>query len=401
MKIVFTFGGTPHYYNKILNLIHNKEGYEIALISPEKKSNTIGAGVFQTSDGIDFEHIPLLEYKTWYGKPFFKDYYQTLKQLKPDILVIGWPYFINLLLHKKAVKKLKESGVQVIVKEIPFSIPNYKESLASFRLNTSFYQRQERIFKSNFYFFLNKWIRKMAFKNIIDGAVVYIEKGKEILHSYGLDKHKITVTYNSIVTKDIFETIDQLNAEGLQIDTMREEHHLLHVGRLVKWKRVDLLIEAVAKLKQEYPKVQLSVVGAGPELESLKEQVEKLGLQECIHFKGAVYDSKELAKCFMKAQVYVLAGMGGLSINEAMCYSLPIVCSVCDGTEKHLVYENKNGHFFETDNVQSLTKTLSKKLSDKQTCVNMGKESLRIVESKINEEVVVNAYLDCFNQLKG
>ena len=30
----------------------------------------------------------------------------------------------------------------------------------------------------------------MAFKNIIDGAVVYIEKGKEILHSYGLDKHK-------------------------------------------------------------------------------------------------------------------------------------------------------------------------------------------------------------------
>ena len=31
----------------------------------------------------------------------------------------------------------------------------------------------------------------------------------------------------------------------------------------------------------------------------------------------------------------------------------------------------------------------------------MGKESLRIVESKINEEVVVNAYLDCFNQLKG
>ena len=52
---------------------------------------------------------------------FLKDYYQTLKQLKPDILVIGWPYFINLLLHKKAVKKLKESGVQVIVKEIPFS----------------------------------------------------------------------------------------------------------------------------------------------------------------------------------------------------------------------------------------------------------------------------------------
>ena len=69
---------------------------------------------------------------------------------------------------------------------------------------------------------------------------------------------------------------------------------------------------------------------------------------------------KRLAKCFMKAQVYVLAGMGGLSINEAMCYSLPIVCSVCDGTEKHLVYENKNGHFFRDGQCPIFNKDLIK-----------------------------------------
>jgi len=55
------------------------------------------------------------------------------------------------------------------------------------------------------------------------------------------------------------------------------------------------------------------------------------------------------------SSVYVLAGMGGLSINDAMAYGLPVICSVCDGTERDLVTHHGNGLFFRENNVVDLS----------------------------------------------
>lgn len=63
-----------------------------------------------------------------------------------------------------------------------------------------------------------------------------------------------------------------------------------------------------------------------------------------------------------ESTVYVLAGMGGLSINDAMTYGLPVVCSVCDSTERDLVTDGVNGLFFKEDNADSLSDKLNKLL---------------------------------------
>ena len=44
-----------------------------------------------------------------------------------------------------------------------------------------------------------------------------------------------------------------------------------HIGRLVKWKRVDLLIDAFTKVIASHPDAELVVVGDGPELDNLKK----------------------------------------------------------------------------------------------------------------------------------
>lgn len=46
----------------------------------------------------------------------------------------------------------------------------------------------------------------------------------------------------------------------------------LHIGRLVKWKRVDLLIDAFPKVIANHPDAELVIVGDGPELDNLKKQ---------------------------------------------------------------------------------------------------------------------------------
>lgn len=46
----------------------------------------------------------------------------------------------------------------------------------------------------------------------------------------------------------------------------------------MKWKRVDLLIEAFARTLTQYPDAELVIVGNGPELDNLKKQATALGL---------------------------------------------------------------------------------------------------------------------------
>ena len=152
------------------------------------------------------------------------------------------------------------------------------------------------------------------------------------------------VTYNTCDTDTLLSRREQVISTPPLLDPTKKR--ILHIGRLVKWKRVDLLLEAFSMLAPEYVEAELVIVGDGPELESLKDQASKLGLMSKISFVGAIYDPLVLGKYMDDSTVYVLAGMGGLSINEAMCYSLPIICSVCDGTEKDLVVDGENGFYF-------------------------------------------------------
>lgn len=86
---------------------------------------------------------------------------------------------------------------------------------------------------------------------------------------------------------------------------------LLHIGRLVKWKRVDLLIEAFRKVAADYPEAELVIVGDGPELDNLRQQANDLQLTDSIRFIGAVYDPKTLGAYMNESSIYVLAGMEG------------------------------------------------------------------------------------------
>ena len=88
--------------------------------------------------------------------------------------------------------------------------------------------------------------------------------------------------------------------------------------------------------------------------------------------------------------------MGGLSINEAMCFSKPVVCSVADGTEKRLVREGYNGHFFASGSVESLTAVIEKLFADPTQIAVMGKRSQEIIEKEINIHTVLGNYVEAF-----
>ena len=91
MKVLYTFGGMPHYLNAMLNKLHNK-GVEITVITPQKGNATIGKGVKMVEGGT-YRHLTAIEKKAFYGKSSYPSLPEIVREEKPDILIMGWPYF--------------------------------------------------------------------------------------------------------------------------------------------------------------------------------------------------------------------------------------------------------------------------------------------------------------------
>ena len=215
--------------------------------------------------------------------------------------------------------------------------------------------------------------------------------------SYGVRKEQIHVTYNSTDTEALLKEKESVLASPSILPPC--DRRLLHIGRLVKWKRVDLLIEAFRKVAADYPEAELVIVGDGPELDNLRQQANDLQLTDSIRFIGAVYDPKTLGAYMNESSIYVLAGMGGLSINDAMTYGMPVLCAVCDSTERDLVMEGKNGYFFKDGDADSLADRIREMFESPERCKEMGKESERMIREKINMETVSERYLKAFQEI--
>lgn len=406
MKVLFTFGGMPHYLNAMLEKLQTK-GADITVVSPRKGNATIGKGVKMVEEGA-YRHLNTQEKKMYYGKSGFPDLPGIIADERPDIVVLGWPYFLQVFFQPSLRRALKRCGARLVIREIPFQTPPYGQIRDYFRQHPM-YDEGMRLLSTGKAFYLRQWltarIRKYCYARVA-GTLNYSTAAYDILPSYGVKREQIHVTYNSTDTEALWrEKAAVLAAPALLPPS---ERRLLHIGRLVKWKRVDLLIEAFARTLTQYPDAELVIVGNGPELDNLKKQAASLGLplrskeengvdgRGCVRFIGAVYDPKELGAYMNEATVYVLAGMGGLSINDAMTYALPVVCSVCDSTERDLVTDGRNGLFFRDGDADSLTEKIRQLLASPQKCRRMGQESERIIREQINIDTVSERYLKAF-----
>jgi glycosyltransferase involved in cell wall biosynthesis len=401
MKVVFIFGGLPHYYNFILNKLNSQYNIDVTVFHPKKNNGSIGKNVYQDKSSVRFNTVELDEAKDIFGKSYFKNLLKHLKEVKPEIIVIGWPHILSFYSNPFIYYYLKFKNIKVIEKSIPFQIPSLNNAY-------NFYQNVDKILNENLqpiakknsistikYWLLTQF-RKFQFR-AVDAHVCYVEDAFEIYQSYGVKKENIFIIYNSPDTQILLEASKQIENEIPILNI--NPHRIVHIGRLVKWKKVHLLIEALPQLIEKIPSTELLIIGSGPEEDALVKQAAKLGISKHVIFIGAIYDPKELGRYLKASGLYVLAGTGGLSINDAMCFEKPIICSECDGTEKKLVRNNYNGFIFETDNVNDLANKIILVLSDPNQIEKMGKNSLDIIKNEVNENIVIDGYLRAFNHV--
>jgi len=401
MKVIFTFSGLPHYLIALLNKLVSSHGIEVSLIIPKERGISLGEGVrlVDTEKDYLFSVHQLDEFRGKLNKPYFRDLHLILREIAPDILVIGWPYIINFYFDFKSRKTLKRNNISLVYREIPFMVAPKNQAMKYYR---KYPVLNEELEVDNpvgplFYpwaFGLNQ-MRKRYYK-LADATMIYASHGFEIHEGFGINRERIFLTYNSPDTEQIAKTRNKVLEQGIAVSN---PGRILHLGRLVKWKRVDLLIEAVSQLSEKYGNIELTIVGSGPEEENLKRLARLKAQEGRIKFLGAIYDPEALAKEVISSAIYVLGGMGGLSINEAMAYGLPVICSRCDGTERDLIMDGVSGLFFKEGDAADLSSKIEILLNDPVKCQAIGENALSVIEQKINLETVTQRFANCFEQL--
>lgn len=242
--------------------------------------------------------------------------------------------------------------------------------------------------------FLKSW--RASFIDQFDGMIAYSQRGAEEYAALGFPREKIFVAHNAVSGPPTFplpQRPSTFNPSALPtVAGQAVKPSILFVGRLQARKRVEdlLLACAVTELNP-----RLVIIGDGPERKRLEEFAEKI--YPAAEFVGAKHGA-ELAPYFLEADLFVLPGTGGLAVQQAMSYGLPVIVAQGDGTQDDLV-RPESGWQIPPGIVHALIHFLKEALSDPARLRKMGEESYRIVKEEINIEKMVESFVNALNKV--
>jgi len=113
----------------------------------------------------------------------------------------------------------------------------------------------------------------------------------------------------------------------------RREPLVVYVGRLEAYKRIDLVLEAIARIAARNPRVKLTLIGRGAERPRLERLAHTLGIRDRVEFAGFVSDAERDA-WLARSRVCVCASHKegfGLTVIEANAVGTPNVASDAPG----------------------------------------------------------------------
>jgi glycosyltransferase involved in cell wall biosynthesis len=190
---------------------------------------------------------------------------------------------------------------------------------------------------------LKNWLTRRA-----DGYLAYTQTGVEKLAEIGYPRDRSFVMHNTIDVSEQIALCDEAASEdpgeirrslGLKPDSTV----FTYIGRLVQFKRVDLLIEAVRKANAGRDKpIEAIIVGAGALEAELKTMAADMPE---IHFLGTLPPDIRVARCLRVSAAVAIAGALGLLINHAFAHGRAVITrdNEAHGAEIEYLAHDRNG----------------------------------------------------------
>jgi glycosyltransferase involved in cell wall biosynthesis len=190
-------------------------------------------------------------------------------------------------------------------------------------------------------------------------------------------QHKIGVLYPG-VDPTILTKFEQRSD---RIEELRKGTTILFVGRLVKRKGVDDLLQAFNSLSKEIPDARLEIVGEGPERKYLEDLSNKMNLNDKVRFLGELRENY-LYERYYNCDVFVMPsktlkedveGFGTVFL-EAGLFGKPCVGTLSGGIPEAI--ENRvTGLLVPESDILALEEAMKRLLLDTELRFRLGRNS--------------------------
>jgi glycosyltransferase involved in cell wall biosynthesis len=239
--------------------------------------------------------------------------------------------------------------------------------------------------------FLKLWrdLTRRSFLKPLDGMIAYSQRGAQEYRQFGFPTEKVFVAPNAVSPRPTWSL-------PIRPDILVGKPCILFVGRLQSRKRIDNLLRACAALPQNlHP--HIVIVGDGPARNEFEEVARDVYPEA--EFTGTLH-GRELEEYLRTADLFVLPGTGGLAIQQAMAYGLPVIVAEGDGTQDDLV-RPQAGWLVPAGDESALTNTIQIALSDISRLRRMGAEAYRIAIEEVNLEHMAEAVATAAMKILG
>lgn len=400
-KYNFIKGGADKYFLDLAELLASQPGMEVAKFCMQHPSNLPDKYSNYFVSGFNYDHFQfkkLWQYLsgTFYNWEARRKFGALLDEFEPDLIHIH-----NIYHHisPSILVEAKRRNIAVVmhVHDYKLVCPNYKmfahgqidESCKAGKyyrcfLNKAFKDSWTKSLLVTLEMYLHHSILKIYERNI-DMYIAPSRFVKNKLVEWSVPTERLRVIYHFVETRDIAPVYNL-------------GEYLLYFGRLDKEKGVDVLIRAMAKLKN---KNKLKIVGFGPERKSLMSLVKDLQLERRVEFVGPKY-GEELEELIAGAYLIVVPSIWyevfGLVLLEAAAKGKFVIASDIGGI-REAVEASRSALLVKPANVRELATKIDWSLANAKAVSDFAHEARAFVERNFRPEQHLSQILALYQEL--
>jgi glycosyltransferase involved in cell wall biosynthesis len=210
-----------------------------------------------------------------------------------------------------------------------------------------------------------KGLIRRIFYALPTAHMFYGRISKAIAIDKGWPPEKLHVIYNSLDSEHAAQIRESMTPE--RISEIRRSMFgtdnlplVCCTSRLIRIRRLDLLMRAMAELQRRGLEAGLVLVGNGPERAALESLGKELGIR--VHFEGETYDEQRIGELISACNVTVAPGKVGLTAIHSMTYGVPVVTHGEHDDqmpEFESIVPGKTGSLFRRDDIGSLVDAMA------------------------------------------
>jgi glycosyltransferase involved in cell wall biosynthesis len=230
-------------------------------------------------------------------------------------------------------------------------------------------------FKGNFYSRLERALMNSTELFLFESAFARDTYQRTV----GTPKGMVSCVFNGITAEEFDPVV-----------TADDATDIVYVGEFRHIKGADLLIDAVARLREDGKPLTLTLAGDGEELDTLKAQVQRLSLGDAVRFIGHV----KARYGFSKGRLLVVPSRGDSMpyvVIEAAAAGIPMLAANVGGIPE--IFDSHTGALFAPSNVAAMAEAIKKSLDDPAAALDRAKSLRERISAHFSQKAMVEGVL--------